>query len=325
MEKRVIVTAKTVEEAQRLAAEQLGVAESMVRFTVLEEPKKGLFGAKKDAKVEAVVDMLEEAPAPEEPASSPAALSEEHQNKLRLAQEYLTSVLCAMSLPDITQTVTVEEDSAVINLEGDGVGVIIGRRGETLDSLQYLTSLVANRGGGSYFRITLDSGNYREKRKEALRGLARRISRSALKTGRSSTLEPMNPYERRIIHSAISEIEGVESKSIGEEPNRRVVISSLNPQPSGGGDRRSRRRRDRDRGFTPTRYDKKTGEMQKGDFVSIKKSSFEEEYKNRQIDRSSIYLDADEADAAFEEMDKKAEEALKEKAAEVKLYGKIEL
>ncbi len=347
MEKKIVVTAKTVEEAKAKAAEELGVVESAVSFTVLAQPKKTLFGGLKgEAKVEATIDVVEpepvaeetkpeEAAAPAAPAAAPEAvgesarveisadeLPEENAKKLALAQEYLTSVLDAMGLTEIEKTVHVYEDSAVIDLSGEKVGVIIGRRGETLDALQYLTSLVANRGGGNYFRISLDSGNYREKRKEALRGLARRVSRSVLKTGRSSTLEPMNPYERRIIHAAVSEIDGVESKSIGDEPNRRVVVSSLNPR---YGSNRGNRSRSSNRGGYRPRYDKKSGDTQKGDFVSIRKSSFEEEYKNRSVDRKSIYLDADEADAAYEEMDKQGQEALKEKAAEVQLYGKIEL
>ncbi|MDE6103981.1 MAG: single-stranded DNA-binding protein, partial [Oscillospiraceae bacterium] len=107
---------------------------------------------------------------------------------------------------------------------------VIGRRGETLDALQYLSSLVANRIEGDYIRISLDSCGYREKREETLKSLAERISEKVLKNGRSTVLEPMNPYERRIIHSVVSKIDGVNSKSIGEEPYRKIVISSDNPK-----------------------------------------------------------------------------------------------
>ena len=126
---------------------------------------------------------------------------------------------------------TENEDGAVIDITGDTTGAVIGRRGETLDAIQYLASMAANRSDKEYYRITLDSCGYREKRKAILEDLARKISKSVLRTGRTSTLEPMNPYERRIIHAAVSEIEGVTSKSIGEEPYRKVVISSVNGRP----------------------------------------------------------------------------------------------
>ena len=125
-------------------------------------------------------------------------------------------------------TVTENEEGAVIDIGGDTSGAVIGRRGETLDAIQYLASMAANRSDKEYYRISVDSCGYREKRKAILEELAAKISKTVLRTGRTSTLEPMNPYERRIIHSAVSEIEGVTSKSIGEEPYRRVVISSVN-------------------------------------------------------------------------------------------------
>ena len=134
-------------------------------------------------------------------------------------------------MPHVEVTAKVEENNnAVITLSGEGLGVIIGRRGETLDALQYLTGLVANRADGDYMRVTIDSGNYREKREKTLETLAKKLANNAVKTGRSSTLEPMNPYERRIIHAAVSQVEGALSTSVGEEPNRRVVISSANPK-----------------------------------------------------------------------------------------------
>lgn len=126
-------------------------------------------------------------------------------------------------------TVKEEKDSATFTLEGEGLGVIIGRRGETLDAFQYLAGLVANKMEGDYFRITIDSGKYREKREKTLESLAVRLAQQAVKTGRTSTLEPMNPYERRVIHAAVQNVAGATSSSVGEEPNRRVVISSTNP------------------------------------------------------------------------------------------------
>ena len=134
-----------------------------------------------------------------------------------------------MGLDQVQIDVTETENCANITLSGDGLGVLIGRRGETLDALQYLAGLVANRLEGDYYRIVVDSGNYREKREKTLENLAKKLSSQVIRTGRSVTLEPMNPYERRVIHATIQGIDGVTSSSIGEEPSRRVVISSTNP------------------------------------------------------------------------------------------------
>lgn len=133
-------------------------------------------------------------------------------------------------------------NNLAIVLEGDHLGTIVGRRGETLDALQYLTMLVANRGEGEYQRITLNIGDYREKRERTLRSLARRMANQALKQGRNMTLEPMNPYERRIIHTAVQDVKGVSSWSVGDEPNRRVVIGTEKGR-RGGYNRNDRNRR----------------------------------------------------------------------------------
>lgn len=150
--------------------------------------------------------------------------------KAELAAAYLTEVIRAMEVKDFTITPKMREDTLVLLIEGSDLGVVIGRRGETLDSLQVLTGLAANRGEGEYVRVNLDSGNFREKRTKTLEELAVKMAKNAVRTGRSTTLEPMNPYDRRIIHAAVAGVEGAASTSIGEEPNRRVVISSLNPR-----------------------------------------------------------------------------------------------
>ena len=131
-----------------------------------------------------------------------------------------------MGIPDVTVKEIQEDGHYRLDLEcGENHGAIIGRRGETLDALQYLTSLVANRGTEEYIRVSLNVGDYREKRDETLRGLARKSASQVLKYGRNVVLEPMNPYERRVIHTEIQEIEGVKSHSIGSDSDRRVVIS----------------------------------------------------------------------------------------------------
>jgi len=137
---------------------------------------------------------------------------------------YVKTVLEALDCKDITVKAAFKENGARIMLEGEDISVIIGRRGETLDSLQYLASLAANNGGGHY-RISLNIGNYRERREETLINLAKRISAQVIKTGKTRSLEPMNPYERRIIHTAIQGIDGVYSASFGEGNTRRVVIA----------------------------------------------------------------------------------------------------
>ncbi len=141
------------------------------------------------------------------------------------AVKYISTVLEKLGCTNIAIKVAEKENGAVLYLSGEGLGVVIGRRGETLDSLQYLTSLAANSASG-YYKVTLNIGNYRERREQTLTSLARRVSAQVLRTGRNRTLEPMNPYERRIIHTAVQEIEGVTSHSVGEGSGRRVVISS---------------------------------------------------------------------------------------------------
>ena len=152
------------------------------------------------------------------------------EGKARAAADYLRSVLSAMDI-QAEITAAFPENGVILRLAGEGLGVIIGRRGETLDALQYLCGLVANRQDGDYLRVTIDSGNYRQKRERTLEQLAKKLSGNVVRFGRPATLEPMNPYERRIIHSTVSKLEGVTSASIGEEPNRRVVISPTNPRP----------------------------------------------------------------------------------------------
>lgn len=156
--------------------------------------------------------------------------------KIALAKEYLLEIFQKMGVENVSAEFTESESRTVIvHLSGKDIGTVIGKRGETLDAIQYLVCLVANRLEGDYVRFTMNAGNYREKREETLRALAQRIARKVLKTGRPSALEPMNPYERRIIHAVITDIEGVFSKSTGEEPNRKVVIKPSFKQGSGSG------------------------------------------------------------------------------------------
>lgn len=154
---------------------------------------------------------------------------------------YIDTVLKAVGCDNTDIKVAGREGASLITLNGENLNVVIGHRGETLDALQYLASLAANNGGGHY-RISLNIGDYRERREETLIALAKRISAQVLKSGKSRTLEPMNPYERRIIHTAVQEIDGVVSNSFGAGIGRRVVISpeGVEVRPPRTNDRRRR-------------------------------------------------------------------------------------
>ena len=235
-----IFTAKSIEEAKHLAAEKFGVSEYQIVYRILEEPKKGLFGKiKREAQVEAVYEEPAAAAAPETPAETPAApvsqpvqeavssveeividkddnsptrgmeseaiediLTEENMTPgLLRARQYIADIYAAMGIT-VTITTMRTANGICMELRSDNKsGTIIGRRGETLDSIQYLASILVNKDSEDYCRLLLDSNGYREKRRKTLEQLAEKIARSVLRSGRSTTLEPMNPYERRIIHS----------------------------------------------------------------------------------------------------------------------------
>ncbi|MBE6629716.1 MAG: protein jag [Ruminococcaceae bacterium] len=207
MKKQTILTAKTVEEAVAKAVLELGApnAEAIV-YTVLEEPKKGFLG-------------LGAVPAKIEATYTPAGAE--------LALEFIRNLIRGMGL-DATVEMTEDGENKLIRVMGESAGVLIGHHGDTLDSLQYLANLAANKKVAGekreFCRITVDVENYRGKREETLRALARRTAEKVLRYKKSQTLEPMNPYERRIIHSEVQKVEGVSTNSIGSENNRRVVL-----------------------------------------------------------------------------------------------------
>ena len=252
-------TGKTVDEARAKACALLGVqADDMnVSYEVLEMPQKtGFLGLKTTpAKVRVSVeepDAPAAAPAkpvevvaeqPVEPAApaaekSPAAeeaeevevpIVIEENAKVKAAVDYLREVITLMGVENVTFSAVQKGEATIIRLDGEKLGALIGRRGETMESLSYLASLVTNRLEGDYIKLGLDVAGYRDKRESDLTALAQRIGAKVRKTGRSFAMEPMNPYERRIIHSAISKMEGVRSESKGEGRDRRVVIYSTAP------------------------------------------------------------------------------------------------
>lgn len=251
-------SAKTIEEAKELAAKEFGVSADEIEFDILEQPRKTLFGGLKgEARVNAIYEPAAEEPKKrffeddeedEEAAeeSAPEALDDEQSDdeeealpedfdvskslKVKTAIEYLTAVLKALGLEKFTITPEKRGGNVVLDIKGEKLGVVIGKRGETLDSLQYLTILASNRTEESFCRISLDCNGYRDKRRETLDALARKTSAKVIKQGRKIALEPMNPYERRIIHSCVAEIEGVSSRSTGSEPFRKVVIYADKPK-----------------------------------------------------------------------------------------------
>lgn len=256
MIKEAIGIAATIDEARKIATQNLNAPiDADVKVEIVSMPKKkvlGLFGGA-DAKVKAFYDDGVEEPkkAPEKKQESkkeapkkenkPAPKKEEVKEKAPEidlsgieaketdATKYLKSILVGMGFEDAN--VTVKETGEDLFFEitcSEDYGNIIGRRGETLDALQYLTRLYVNRADKEGKRVALNVGDYRKRREETLKALAKRQAQRAIKYRRSCVLEPMNPYERRIIHTAVQEIEGVSSHSVGEGENRRVVIVSDN-------------------------------------------------------------------------------------------------
>ncbi len=214
-------TAKTVEEAKQMAAEEFGVSEDRITVEVIEEPKKGLFGKTKgDARIQAGYE----------------------ETKTDIAKGYIMAMINDMGVENVTIETDESEDGVKFEIVADGFEELIGKKGELLDALQYLASLACNKINKEYYRISIDSCGFREKRKQYLIDLTKKIAESVKKNGRTSALEPMNPYERRIVHATVSEIEGVTSKSVGEEPYRKVLISSTERRERRGDDRRGGRR-----------------------------------------------------------------------------------
>ena len=206
MKKDVIVTAKTVEDAAQEGARQLGAVREDVEIEVLEEPKKGFLGM----------------------GAAPAKVKVTYILKpLEAARSFIETLMADLG---ITAEIKIHDDGngeSLITIEGDGASILIGHHGDTLEAFQYLVNLAANKKDDEdrqYTRITVNVENYREKREETLRKLAAKMAAKVKKSGRNIALEPMNAYERRIIHAEIQKIEGVSTNSVGAEGNRRVII-----------------------------------------------------------------------------------------------------
>lgn len=198
-------TAKTVDDAITAACQKFLVTSDRLEYEVMEEGSSGFLGF--NAK----------------PARIKAKVKETVEDK---ARAFLDDVFAAMHMTVLVEVSFNEEEKVMdIELKGDDMGVLIGKRGQTLDSLQYLVSLVVNRDSDDYIRVKVDTENYRKRRKETLENLAKNIAYKVKRTKRSVSLEPMNPYERRIIHSALQNDKFVMTHSEGEEPFRHVVVT----------------------------------------------------------------------------------------------------
>ena len=294
MLKESVGTGSTIEEAQKIALEELNAPDNAdVQIEVLELPVKktlGIFGGTR-AKVRAyyeepenekgtTVKKAEKQPQQQKaenkqntqqkqvkeemPQKSPAVAvsDDELEESIKKSVEYLKNIVMGMGIknPDIQTTKVDEEYFINLNCDDDE-GALIGRRGETLDSIQYLVRLVANRGKETedYVRISVNVGNYREKRENTLKELAKKNASKVLKYGRNIALDPMNPFERRIIHTVVAEIEGVTSYSVGVDADRKVIIAlkegvrptnprNFNNNRGGGGYNRNNNRNDRNGG-----------------------------------------------------------------------------
>ena len=273
--REAIATGASIEEAKDKAVEMLGnIGNHEVEFEVIDLPQKkilGIFGGN-PAKVRAYVEALDNKPAkkqaekkpadkkPAEKKAQPAKKAEKPAKKEEAKPEkksekpvtygvknaestvnFVKDILSKMDIGEFTISSTDIENGIKIDIDGEGMGAVIGRRGETLDAIQYLASLHCNHGEeGDFRRVVLDTSGYRDKREKTLQALAAKTARHVLRSGRNQSLEPMNPYERRIIHTAVQDIDGVTSWSVSDGKNRRVIIgfekvSEPAPRPRNGG------------------------------------------------------------------------------------------
>ena len=264
----ITVSAKTLDDAITEALIQLGVTSDQLEYEVIEKGSAGFLGigmkqavikARRKVVEEPEAEIVEEAkpepgvikkeePKPvkkeftkketikketvkKEPAKKEADLAKVESQTIEACEKFIYDVLKAMDMTDVKVTSVVDEEGALsIDMEGSNMGILIGKRGQTLDSLQYLTNRVANKMQQGYVRVKLDTEDYRRRRKETLENLAKNIASKVKRTRRTVSLEPMNPYERRIIHSALQGNRYVETYSEGNEPYRHVVVKLKNRQ-----------------------------------------------------------------------------------------------
>lgn len=204
---RVTTKGQSVEEAVQRALEELGASQDQVEVTVLQEPTRGFLGlGAKPAVVEVTL------------------LQDRREEALREAKRFLKQILPQMGVTQFQIESIQEEDHLLLNISGENLGIVIGRRGQTLDALQYLINVAVNRRLQGHVRFILDAANYRERRQKALEQLADRLAKQVIRTREKVVLEPMSAAERKIIHTKLQNYAGVMTKSEGEEPRRRITL-----------------------------------------------------------------------------------------------------
>jgi spoIIIJ-associated protein len=232
---------KTIDDALTTASVTLGVTSDQITYEVVEKGSNGLFGiGSKDAVIKAAIKVEEEVDQIKEDfvnndvkVESPKAEADHKEEKSvdvddvkALAKDFLDEVFQSMNL-EVTIDMEFDADQNFLNidLKGPEMGIIIGKRGQTLDSVQYLTNLAVNSKADSYIKVKIDTEDYRRRRKDTLENFANNIAHKVKRTGKSVSLEAMNPYERRIIHAALANNRFVDTHSEGEEPYRHVVVT----------------------------------------------------------------------------------------------------
>ena len=229
---------KTEEAAIAAALEELGLDRDDVSVEIVERAKSGFLGIGASPAVVRVQyeapdeepETVAEAPAEAQPAAAPAAPAADEPESYARIRAFVSGLLEHMGIQAEIEITARENGGVNVNLSGSNMGAVIGRRGETLDAIQHLTNYAVNRGSDKHMHISVDAESYRAKREESLVRLAEKMAAKAIKYKRSMALEPMNSYERHVIHTALQDYEGVTTSSTGTEPNRRVVVSYEKPQ-----------------------------------------------------------------------------------------------
>ncbi|MBO7426748.1 MAG: protein jag [Clostridiales bacterium] len=226
MEKTITKTGKTVEEAIAAALEELGVSEENCKIEVLSEPKDGFLGlGGKEAEVKVTADIADDEEEVvyygDDESFEGDAVSEAEDAAVRFVAEVLSGIGIHGNMDSYR-----EDDTIYISVSGNDCGSAIGRHGETLEAITYMTTLIANKHSEERVRVHLDVGGYRKHREQVLINLANKAAFKVKKTGRKVVMEPMNPSERRLVHSHLQSVNGVETHSEGEEPNRRIIVTS---------------------------------------------------------------------------------------------------
>ena len=235
-------TARTEDDAIAAALAELGLDRDDVSVEILERAKSGFLGiGASPAVIRVSYEVPDEEPAVEEPVVEVAEeIQVAEDDEYAAVRSFLNGLLDRMGVKADMEICPRDNGGVTVNLSGNGMGAIIGRRGETLDAIQHLTNYVVNRGSDKHLHVSVDAENYRSKREESLTRLAEKMAEKAIKYKRGMALEPMNSYERHVIHTALQNYEGVTTSSTGVEPNRRVVVSYVKPENSGGNKPQSR-------------------------------------------------------------------------------------